>query len=130
MRPDAFINGRPIYIAVGRGNCKSYKQLEIYAELMAKYPDSKLVVLNPRHNGRTEAKKLAADFRKTYASESDYIRELTYQDLIDTVNKLRDWPPPPKPHRFYMGGSGIPDSMLDQVLDFWKDSGYIVVARD
>ena len=61
-------------------------------------------------------------------SASDWSKdELTFQDIIDTVNKLRDWPPYTGPYHFWTAGTGIPDEMA---IEYWKDTNIIVVARD
>lgn len=53
--------------------------------------------------------------------------ELTFQVIIDTVNKLRDCPPHTGPYYFWAAGTGIPDEM---VIEYLKDTNIIVVTRD
>jgi hypothetical protein len=127
MNPDGFINGQPVYFKPSRHDGKSSLQLEMYAKLMKDNPDSKFFLVMPRHAGRTEAKKLAAEFKQTFIPESDRSNELTYQDIIDAVNKLRDWPPHTGPYHFWTAGTGIPDEMA---IEYWKDTNIIVVTRD
>lgn len=66
MKPDGFINGKPIYFKPSRHNDKSSLQLEMYAELLKNNPDSKFVLVMPRHAGRTEALKRIEEFNKIF----------------------------------------------------------------
>ena len=52
---------------------------------------------------------------------------ITLDDSQKALDELKNADIPSGPQIFYVGGTGIPDHVA---IDYWKDTGIIVQARD